>query len=294
MPSSPFSQVAPDPAKWQAWLDTAAAVEIAHGIMTAWLRSRMPGYPSLPAPQLARGAPLTGREWGQPYPWTRDELRHGLQFQDPPPEITRRLQAAPTEERRIIDATRVLGAALHDSAEWQRLGAAGDVLTRSALDELRQAGNTVSERLSNAEVQRHGERANERSDYREAVLEEVLAGLSGNAAEYAQAFGDANHLLETAASNIFGQLAIYGHPTMVAAPQDIDLTPGTHNQLVSFTRPVTGSVFHLEPGMLVWLDDEIISDAIQIVRSEVSVNPMGERERYTGTILSGTGGAWER
>ena len=42
-----------------AWLGTAAAAEITHGIMTAWLRSRMPGYPDLPTPQLAPGVPLT-------------------------------------------------------------------------------------------------------------------------------------------------------------------------------------------------------------------------------------------
>ena len=129
VPPSPVSEAVPDPGKWRAWLATAAAVEIAHGIMTAWLRSRMPGYPGLPTPQLASGAPLgQSARWGQPYPWTRDERRQGLQFRDPPPEITRRLEATLPEERQITDATRVLGIALQGSTEWQRMGTAADAL----------------------------------------------------------------------------------------------------------------------------------------------------------------------
>lgn len=297
MPRSPVSKAAPDPAKWRAWLGTAAAVEIAHGITTAWLRSRMPGYPELPTPQLAPSAPLTVGEWDHPYPWTRDERRQGLQLRDPPPEITRRLEASPSEARQITDFTRVLGMALQGSAEWQRMGAAADQLTRPVRAELREASRTVSERLSDAEVQRRSQRADKQSEYRVDVLEEVLATLSGPAAEYVRSFEAANRVLESAASNVFGQLAIYGPPTLVSAPQDIDLTPGIDDQLVSFTRPVTDSnkaLFHLETGKLVWLDDDLVPDAIQIIRSEISFGSIGERERYTGTILSGTAGVWER
>lgn len=297
IPPSPVSEAAPDPREWGTWLDTAAAVEIAHGIMTAWLRSRMPGYPQLPTPQLAPGAPLTVGEWGRPYPWTRDERRQGLQLRDPPPEITRRLEATAPEERRIIDATRVLGIALQGSAEWQRMGIAADALTGSVRTELRQVGRTVSERLSDAEVQKCSQRTSEQSEYRASVLEEVLAALSGLAAEYARSFEAANSTLESATSDVFGQLAIYGKPILVPALQDIDLTPGLHGQLVSFTRVAPDSdeaPFYLEMGELVWLDDELIPDAIQIIRSETAFSSMGERERYTGIILSGTGEAWER
>jgi len=297
MPPSPVSEAAPDPGKWRAWLGTAAAVEIAHGIMTAWLRSRMPGYPLLPAPQLAPGAPLTVGEWGQPYPWTRDERRQGLQFRDPPPEITRRLEVTLPGERQIIDATRALGMALQGSAEWQSMGTTADALTGTVRAELLRAGRMVSERLSDTEVQKHSQRADERSEYRAAVLEEALAGLSGPAAEYTRSFEAANRMLETIAGDVFGQLAIYGQPTLVPAPQDIDLTPGIHGQLLSFTRLARDSnetPFHLEMGKLVWLDDELIPDAVQITRGEISVSSIGERERYSGTILSGTGEAWER
>jgi hypothetical protein len=297
MPPSPISGTAPDPGNWRAWIDRAAGVEIAHGIMTAWLRSRMPGYPILPAPQLAQGAPLTVGEWGQPYPWTRDERRQELQFRDPPPEITRRLGATPPGERQIIDATRVLGMALQGSAEWQRMGTAADALTEPVRAELREAGRMVSERLSDAEVQKHSQRADARSEYRAAVMEEALAALADPAMEYARSFGEANRMLETMATDVFGQLAIYGQPTLASSPRDIDLTPGIHGQLLSFTHlsaDSNGTPFYLEMGELVWLDDDLVPDAIQITRSEFSLGSISERERYTGKILSGTGEAWQR
>jgi len=297
MPRSPVSEAAPDPAKWKAWFGTAAAVEIAHGITTAWLRSRMPGYPMLPAPQLAPGAPWTVNEWGQPYPWTREERRQGLQFRDPPSEITRYLEASPPGERQIIDATRALGIALQGSAEWQCMETVVGVLTESVRAELRQAGKKVSERLSDAAVQKHSQRADQQSEYRRTVLEEAVAALSGPAAEYVRSFDTANRLLETVASDVFGQLAIYGQPTLISAPQDIDLSSEIHGRLLSFTRPLIDpneTPFHLQMGSLVWLDDDLIPDSIQIIRSEVSISAVGERERYSGKILSGTGEAWER
>jgi hypothetical protein len=287
---------APDPPKWKEWFATAEAVEIAHGIMTAWLRSRMPGYPTIPAPQLVPGAPLTVDGFGQPRPWTQDERRRGLQLQDLPPEITRLLNATAPEARRITSATRILGTAMQRTSEWQRMQTATDALTGQARAELTQARRTVSERLNEAEVAKVGPA--DRLEYREAVLVEVLSALSGPAAEYAQAFEAANRALETAASDAFGQLAVYGQPALVHGPQEIDLRPGSRGQLVNFTRPLTGgndAQFHLEMGQLVWLDDELIPEASQLTNLEYSYDEvMGERERYTGTILLGTGEAWRR
>lgn len=82
----------------------------------------------------------------------------------------------------------------------------------------------------------------------------ALAGLFGPAAKYARSFETANRILETVASDVFGQLAIYGQPTLIPASQDIDLTPGIHGQLLSFTRLEADSnetPFHLEMGKLV-------------------------------------------
>ena len=287
---------APDPQKWKQWFAAAEAAEIAHGIMTAWLRSRMPGYPTIPAPQLVPGAPLIVDGFGQPRPWTQDERRQGLQLRDSPPEITRLLNATVAEARRIAAAIRSLGTAMQGTGEWQRMQTAADTLTGPARAELGQGRRTASERLSEAEVRKVGPA--DRLEYREAVLAEVLAALSGPAAEYAQAFEAANHALETAASDAVGQLAIYGQPALVHSPQEIDLRPGSRGQLVSFTRPLTDgndAQFQIEMGQLVWLDDALIPDACQITNFEYSYDEViGERERYTGVMLLGTGEAWRR
>jgi hypothetical protein len=296
MPHAPTSGTTPNLREWEAWLVAATDAEIAHGIMTAWLRSRMPGYPSIPAPQLVVGAPLTADGYGQPRPWTRDERGQGLQLRDPPPEITRHLNATAREARQIVGATQTLGTTMQATGEWQRMQAAADALTGPDRAELGQARRTVSERLSEAEIGKVS--PDERLEFREAALEEVLAGLFGPAAEYVQAFEAANRALETAASDVFGQLAVYGQPTLVRGPQDIDLRLGNRGQLVSFTRPLTGgddTRFHLETGQLVWLGDELTPDAAQLMNLEYSDDViMGERERYTGTLLPGTGKAWKR
>jgi hypothetical protein len=52
---------------------------------------------------------------------------------------------------------------------------------------------------------------------------------------------------------------------------------------------------HVEMGQLVWLDNQLVPDASQITNFEYSFDEvLGVRERYTGTILLGTGKAWRR
>jgi len=145
------------------------------------------------------------------------------------------------------------------------------VLIGPARAQLRQAKKTLSQRLGPAEIGKHSQQARRRSEYCVAVLDEVLAALSGPAEEYARSFDAANRLLETAASDVLSQLAAYGPPTTAGRPGDIDLRPGARGLLVSFTRPAddeNGARFHLEMGQLVWLDDALVRDCVQITSSE--------------------------
>lgn len=296
MPSSPFSQGSPEPRDWARWLTAAAAAETAHRTTIAWLRSRMPRYPDLPAPHLAPGTPLRADETGFELLWTQDEPVAGLQLQNPATSISQSLQAGPREQRQIINGTRDLGAALEGTEEWQRMDAAADSLTSSSRAELRQARRTLSQRLSRAEMDAHSQQAHGRSEYRAVVLDEVLATLSGPAEKYARAFEAANRRLDTAASDVFSQLAAYGPPAKVGRPQDIDMRSGSRGPQVSFTRPAddgNGPRWHLEMGQLVWLDDALVRDCVQVTSGEFSFDVLtGERERCTGTVLHGTGQAW--
>ncbi len=294
MPDRSFSQARPAPQEWDAWLDTALRVETAHRVTIAWLRARMPGYPNLPAPQLALGAPLTAGESDFELVWTREERAQGMQFQDPPVQIGQILQAAPAQQRQLIDGMRAVAVALERTGEWARLSDATAALTDPARAELRLARGTVARRLRQAEVDAHSPLLLARFNYRVAVLKQVLSTLSGPAQRYATAFGTANGLLETAASDVFGELATYGPPVSISPPQDIDLRPGTF-RLVSFTRTITEETDFpelLEMGQILWLGDPLVPDAVRLIGAEHRFDDSGATESWTGVILAGTSNAW--
>jgi hypothetical protein len=73
MQHMPSLQTQPSPQEWKAWPELAVRIEAVHWLAVAWLRSRVPGYPNLPAPHLARGTPLTTIEFTDQLIWTREE-----------------------------------------------------------------------------------------------------------------------------------------------------------------------------------------------------------------------------
>lgn len=120
----PSLQAQPSTQQWESWLETVWLIEAAHRLTVAWLRSRIPGYPNFPAPQLAPGTPLTTNEFTDQLIWTRNERSQGLQFQNPPAQISRSLQATPAQQRQIDEGTRGLAAAFERTDEWARLAEA--------------------------------------------------------------------------------------------------------------------------------------------------------------------------
>jgi hypothetical protein len=79
----------------QDWLTDAGRVEVAHRESIAWIRSRLPRYPGLLAPQLARDSPLTTPEFTWRLAWSRADLSSGLQFQAIPGRAGALLDATP-------------------------------------------------------------------------------------------------------------------------------------------------------------------------------------------------------
>lgn len=132
---------------WTSWLDDARRVDSAHRDTVAWLRSRMPGYPSLPAPQLARGTPLTTVEFTTRLAWIPGERARGLQFQSAPPSAAAALQATGQQRHRLDETARALAVAMENSEEWARLAAATDALDRDARSSLQHARAQLNQRL---------------------------------------------------------------------------------------------------------------------------------------------------
>lgn len=279
------------PAVLNQWLEDATRVEGVHRVTVAWLRSRLPGYPQLPAPQLAKGTPLTTDEFTYRLTWTREELAAGFQFQNPPSEPLATLGATEQHAARVDDAARRLALALAGTAQCQRLRAADAALSPGDRAELAAARKAVTDASKPAVVDAHEpDLAVPRDAYRQQVVADAVGALTGPAREYADAFDAADRLIELACSDVFGQLAVYG---TVAVNGVTDLAahgagPGT----VAFTVEDT---IHLATGTVAWLDDPLFPDAVHLTGLSYSFDQaLGMRVRATGRALVGTATVWPR
>lgn len=278
---------------WTSWLQDAQRVELAHRDTVAWIRSRLPGYPSLPAPQLAPGTPLTTTEITWRLIWAPGERSKGLQFQPAPPQAPSILQATEEQRRRLNQSACSVAAAFEHTNEWQHLATATQTLDHDARASLSRVRTQLRRRLSDQAIDAHEpDLAMPRDRYRQVVLSEEINTLTGAAREYADAFDALDQLVETAASDVFGQLAAYGDPTTFNGLRDLDVQPRAAGRAITFILTLTTWP---EQGMIAWIDDPLITDAVRITEVKVSLSiATGEVVRVTGTVLAGTATAWRR
>lgn len=279
------------PAVLNQWLEDATRVEAVHRVTVAWLRSRLRGYPQLPAPQLAPGTPLTTDEFTYRLPWTREELAAGFQFQNPPSEPLEALGATEQHAARAGEAARRLGLALAGTAHWQRLRAADAALSPGDRTELAAARKAVADASKPAVVDAHEpDLAVPRDAYRQQVVADAIGALTGPAREYADAFDAADRLVELAGSDVFGQLAVYG--AVVLADVTELAAHGAGPGTVEFT---VADTVHLDPGAVCWLDDPLFPDAVHLTGLGYSFDQAaGMRVMATGRGLVGTAAVWPR
>ncbi len=274
------------------WFDTAQRVEGAHRLTIAWLRSRLPGYPNLPAPQLTLGTPLTTNEFTYRLIWAPGERGQGLQFREPPPEIALAIYDDEQQKGSVVTSSRAVAAALLRTSEWVRLARANDALDSEARQVLHKTRKRLRERLSPDRIDAFEPKlALGRDRYRDIAVAEELELLSGPAAEYVEAFDAADRLLETAASDVFGQLASY--PLSSLPCGDLEIQPGDPTVVV-FTVDDVGPAMP-ELGMLSWLEDPLVPDAVQIVGSRFHWDGTGNATmNLTARLLRQTSIAWPR
>lgn len=272
-----------------AWSPSVQAVEEAHRLTVAWLRSRMPGYPMLPAPQLAPGTPWTTNEFTWRLGWAPDERAQGLQYLSEPEGVADWLEAPPELQRRLDGAARAVADALGGSEEWQRLDEARSDLDSEAKQALSRARAAIRGRLTEESVAAHEPRlAIRRAQYRETVVNEALGDLHGAAHEYATAFDGADGLIQLAASDVFGQLLMYGDPQTVH-PDRVEFD-GDGTISMSFSSPelIGGTT-----GALLRVEDPLVSDVVRVEALSFSFDSTAtELVRCAAVMLSGTGQAW--
>jgi hypothetical protein len=276
------------------WLAAVGQAEGAHRATVAWLRARLPGYPALPAPQLAPGSPLTTPEFSNRLVWTPGERGQGLQLAEPQPTIAEALGADDAQRRALDQAARQVAAALLATPEWQALDAATAALGEADRAVLAASRKHLHERLAPAKIDDYEPSlALERARYRTMVVDQELLGLTGPAHDYAAAFGAADLLIEVAASDVFAQLLCYRTPTL--RPRDLEAEQGSAHRL-AFSVDEGSSTFP-EAGILVWLDDAVIDGAViddAVVLTGSAMRWDGSRSSHAvrATVLRGSGSAW--
>ncbi|MET4644429.1 uncharacterized protein YjiS (DUF1127 family) [Streptomyces atratus] len=284
----PYFDAPYDKDTWRAWLQSATRIEAAHRTTIAWLRSRMPGYPQLPAPQLVPGTALTTTEYTFRLAWQPGERAAGLQMRGLPPSTARHLQATPGQARALEESARTLASALQASQEWQQLAAARQALDKTSRNALSQTRTRLRQRLSDPAIDAHEpDQVLARHNYRSTVLTEEIEHLTGPARDFTNAFDVADRLVELAASDAFGQLTIHGRPLLLQHVTDIDLEPGIPRR-VHFTVPYDP---WLDTGELIQIDDPLVTDTCLLTRTTISLG--SGPSRMSAQILPGTASLWE-
>jgi hypothetical protein len=291
--SQPFPTMSapPEPAL-QRWLGLARQVEYAHRTTIGWIRSRVPGYPNLPVPQLVEGAPITTAEFTWRLRWPREEMKQGLQAMPQPPGVDRLLGLDRHDALRLNEAVRRVAAALAVTDEYERLRSARAGMTSIAKQQLAGVNTQLradlrSDRVDDFEPQL----ALRRDQYRRERLADALAALDGPALELADAFSGVDSLIELAAADVFGQLATAGEIPTRSCGNDLSLAGGGgEDRTVTFTT-ADDDLWSL--GEVVWIDDPLVPDAVLPTAVSVSFSQTsGVTQEITALILGNTASAW--
>ena len=284
-------RAAPPERELKQWLDAARRLEISHRSTIAWFRSRLPDYPLIRAPHLVPGTPLTTLEWTNRLIWTPDERRQGLQFQESPPDVGSDLDVHGLQAKDLSESARTVAFALELTDDWQAFREAVQMLSQTGQTDLREARSHLTHLLSPVAVDAHEPNlAVPRGEYRAQVTFDVVESLKGSARSYADAFGEVNDLIDTSASDVFGQLAMYGEPVSLPATK-LDLRGGKPTR-VNF-EVGAAYIIVVDCGNVAWLDDPLVSDAVRVESTSLSMDPAGGGALKVGArILDNTGDAW--
>ncbi len=118
------------------------AVEMAFFHLTWWIRSRLPGFPYIPAPQLAKESFHTMNNFT--VPWAPQVLRAGIEYQDRPVNCDLHMEVhAGNRFTTLADAFRELPS-------WKAFSKAHDVLGEKTRDELVKAKLQLSGQATEA------------------------------------------------------------------------------------------------------------------------------------------------
>ncbi|WP_155268777.1 hypothetical protein [Mycobacterium kansasii] len=255
-------------------------------VSLGWVRSRLPGFPSILVPQLAARASRRCEECGDHLPWTRQMLGAGLQYQPSPGTLLTRIFGAPVSAG-ISSATVVLAEALARTPQWQTFAALHRELEDVDRDALRAARSRVNTALSGESVDSfEPEHMYRRQKFRDECTDDAIESLADRPRAYAAAFGEVDHVVDLAALHVLGQIACFGTPQRAHDVEIVELTP----ECVRYTDH---GDFLTHLGGLVRLSDPVVREVLRITGISISSDGSTSRTNVsvTGRRLPGTADA---
>jgi hypothetical protein len=258
------------------FLRSVAPIGHALEVSVGWIRSRLPRYPIIPAPQLAAKGYRRCEEYGARLPWRRQMLQAGLQFQSIPPSGMGALLQLPTSDG-ITAATVSLAAALADTEEWRELERLSAELNEQDRLALRQAIQRINELLAPAKVNEfEPERMARRERFRVAQVDTVIQALGGRPREFADSFQGVDDLIDLVAIEVLGQIVTRGTPTELATVDDLEIDGAN-------VRFVNSSKADLPAGSLARLPDPLVPEVVIVDSWAITSDPT------TGSVISHRG-----
>lgn len=266
------------------FLAAGTFVDRAVSMLTMWIRSGLPDYPNLHAPQLAAGSYHTMQDSNFDVPWFPEAMTAGLEKDPGPKQANRELGISG------YGPAQKLAKAMATTDSWRGFVTAAASLTAESRLELADARIRLSHRLDEDRRTGLGYDDPRLILKRRKALTALVAGeLSGPAADYARAFEEVNDDINFVVTHIFSQLLIFGMPIQMGATEGLELLPGTAPRVTFQTNEV------LHVGRLYWSDDPIVADSVHVDSVSLSSSAVhGTVCSCSGTILKGSARAWRR
>ncbi|MFE7721529.1 hypothetical protein ACFU44_21075 [Nocardia rhizosphaerihabitans] len=266
------------------FMSDSERVERALVTAVCWIRSRLPRYPNIPAPQLANKSFHMAVGSNFNIPWSKEVFAAGFQFQSAPEQLNYALNIS------VVPEVVGLAGQLAQTPEWIKFGEALDNVDSGARRELINARKRLTNKVQ--EIEGGGLPSDDPRitlNQRKAVTREVIEELSGNARNFADAFSAVDDLINLVTVEVFSQLIAFGRPSALSEARDIEMDPGPP----AVARFNSFESAHI--GRLYWVNHPLIRDVIQIDQVFLGADVVhGTRLHYSGKILTGTGRAWQR
>lgn len=259
----------------------SAAIDRSLIYLIWWIRSKLPGFPTMPVPQLAANSYHV--KYDPDMPWAKETLPGGIEYARYPAfcDATLGVEAggAPNE----------LAEAFLSLESWIEFKELYQQLDSSTTAELTEAQQLLGIQATAAE----GEAGNDYADptvhwnRSRAMTADVLTGLSPFAAKFASTFELVNAEINRTMHCVLSQLVAFGAPRHLIGLTELEVKP-VDPPVISFqleSQACTGGIY--------WTDDSLIDDAVMIESFSFGGSQVhGDRNSASAVVLSGTSTAW--